>query len=68
MIVSARKARGGVGVQIALGFMLAFIFIIFVITSRSLAQVGDIAPQIAAWIPTFVFTGIGALLYRYVPR
>ncbi|MFD1187081.1 LptF/LptG family permease [Pontibacter rugosus] len=68
VIVSARKARGGVGVQIALGFMLAFIFIIFVITSRSLAQVGDIAPQIAAWIPTFVFTGIGALLYRYVPR
>ncbi|TPE40629.1 LptF/LptG family permease [Pontibacter mangrovi] len=68
VIVSARKARGGVGFQIALGFLLAFIFIIFVITSRSLAQVGDIAPQIAAWIPTIVFTGIGFLLYRYVPR
>ncbi|WP_299759826.1 LptF/LptG family permease [uncultured Pontibacter sp.] len=68
VIVSARKARGGVGFQIALGFLLAFIFIIFVITSRSLAQVGDIAPQIAAWIPTFVFTGIGFLLYRYIPR
>lgn len=68
VIVSARKARGGVGFQIALGFFLAFIFIIFVITSRSLAQVGDIAPQIAAWIPTIVFTGIGFLLYRYVPR
>lgn len=68
VIVSARKARGGVGVQIALGFFLAFIFIIFVITSRTLAQVGDLAPAIAAWIPTIVFTGIGFLLYRYVPR
>ncbi|PRY13206.1 lipopolysaccharide export system permease protein [Pontibacter ummariensis] len=68
VIVSARKARGGVGFQIALGFFLAFIFIIFVITSRSLAQVGDIPPQIAAWVPTIVFTGIGFLLYRYVPR
>lgn len=68
VIVSARKARGGVGFQIALGFLLAFIFIIFVITSRSLAQVGDIAPQIAAWIPILVFTGIGFVLYRYVPR
>ena len=68
VIMSARKARGGVGFQIALGFFLAFIFIIFVITSRSLAQVGDVDPKIAAWIPTMVFTGIGALLYRYVPR
>lgn len=68
VIVSARKARGGVGVQIALGFFLAFVFIVFVITSRSLAQVGDIPPSIAAWIPTIVFTGIGFLLYRYIPR
>ncbi len=68
VIVSARKARGGVGVQIALGFFLAFVFIVFVITSRSLAQVGDIPPHIAAWIPTIVFTGIGFLLYRYIPR
>lgn len=68
VIMSARKARGGVGFQIALGFFLAFVFIIFVIASRSLAQVGDIAPQIAAWIPTIIFTGIGFLLYRYVPR
>ncbi len=68
VIVSARKARGGVGFQIALGFFLAFIFIIFVITSRSLAQVGDIDPAIAAWIPTIIFTGIGFLLYRYIPR
>ncbi len=68
VIVSARKARGGVGFQIALGFFLAFIFIIFVITSRSLAQVGDVDPSVAAWIPTIVFSGIGFLLYRYVPR
>ncbi|MCC9166069.1 LptF/LptG family permease [Pontibacter harenae] len=68
VIVSARKARGGVGFQIALGFFLAFVFIIFVITSRSLAQVGDLDPMIAAWIPTTIFTGIGFILYRYIPR
>jgi lipopolysaccharide export system permease protein len=68
VIVSARKARGGVGFQIALGFFLAFVFIIFVITSRSLAQVGDLEPQYAAWVPSIIFTGIGFLLYRYIPR
>ncbi|WP_187264380.1 LptF/LptG family permease [Pontibacter beigongshangensis] len=68
VIMSARKARGGVGVQIALGFVLAFVFIIFVIASRSLAQVGNMDPMIAAWIPTVIFTGIGFILYRYIPR
>ncbi len=68
VILSARKARGGVGLQIALGFFLAFVFIIFVIASRSFAQVGDIDPKYAAWIPTTIFTGIGFLLYRYIPR
>ena len=68
VIVSARKARGGVGLQIALGFALAFLFIIFVIMSRGFAQVGTMSPMLAAWMPTLVFSGIGALLYNTVPR
>jgi lipopolysaccharide export system permease protein len=68
VIVSSRKARGGVGFQIALGFILAFIFIIFVIMSRSLAQVGDVPPMLAAWIPSLVFSFIGVILYKTVPR
>lgn len=68
VILSARKARGGVGFQIALGFILAFIFIIFVIMSRSMAQVGSVPPVLAAWIPSLVFSLIGAVLYKTVPR
>lgn len=68
VILSSRKARGGVGFQIALGFILAFIFIIFVIMSRSLAQVGDVSPMLAAWIPSLVFSVIGLVLYKTVPR
>src|SRR5690606_17449091 len=68
VILSSRKVRGGVGLQIALGFILAFIFIIFVMMSRSLASVGGIPPQLAAFVPLFVFTIIGIVLYRTVPR
>ncbi|AMM50336.1 permease [Rufibacter sp. DG15C] len=68
VILSSRKVRGGVGFQIALGFILAFIFIIFVMMSRSLAQVGGIPPQLAAWIPLAVFSVIGVVLYKTVPR
>jgi len=68
VIMSARKSRAGVGGQIALGFVLAFVFIIFVILSRNFAQVGDLSPMLAAWIPSIIFTGIGLVLYRIVPR
>ena len=66
--VSARKARGGAGFQIALGFLLAFIYIIFFIFSRTSAEAGSIAPIIAIWIPNFIFTIIGLAIYQTVPR
>ena len=68
VIVSSRKARGGTGLQIALGFILSFIFIIFVITSRGIAEGGVISPIVAVWIPNVVFSGISLLMYRYMPR
>lgn len=66
--VSARKARGGAGFQIALGFLLAFVYIIFFIFSRTSAEAGSISPIIAIWIPNIIFTIIGLLIYRTVPR
>ncbi len=68
VILSSRKRRGGIGLQVALGFTLAFIFIIFVILSRSFAQVGDVSPLLASWIPSIIFTFIGIILYKTVPR
>ncbi|RZK29720.1 MAG: YjgP/YjgQ family permease [Hymenobacter sp.] len=68
VVLSARKSRAGVGGQIALGFVLAFVFIIFVMLSRNLASVGSVPPIVAAWIPGFVFSTIGLFLYRVVPK
>lgn len=68
VIMSARKSRNGVGGQIALGFVLAFIYIGFVILSRNLALVGGIPPMLSAWVPNMVFTTIGLVLYRFIPR
>ena len=67
-IIAGRKTREGAGLQIAIGFLLAFVYILFFLTSKSIAQGGAISPYLAPWIPNFVFMGIGALLFRYVPR
>jgi lipopolysaccharide export system permease protein len=68
LIVSARKARGGAGFQIALGFLIAFIYIIFFIFTRSIAEVGGMNPALAVWIPNLIFAGVGLVMYKTVPR
>lgn len=68
VIVSARKSRGGTGFQIALGFSLAFIFIIFFTMTRTFAETGSLSPLLAAWLPNTVFGVISLIMYKYVPR
>ena len=67
-IVSSRKTRGGAAYQIAFGFVLAFVYIIFVILSRTLAGAGGISPLLAAWLPNLTFTAIAFYLYWTVPK
>ncbi|MDX2188792.1 MAG: LptF/LptG family permease [Bacteroidota bacterium] len=68
VIVSARKSRGGVGLQIALGFLMAFVYVIFVIIGRNIANVGTIDPSLSAWIPNIVFALIGLVMYIRLPK
>lgn len=68
VIVSSRKSRGGTGLQIALGFMLSFVLIVFVMLFRTFAETGDIPPQISVWIPNILFGGLSLIMYRYMPR
>ncbi|HRH36212.1 MAG TPA: LptF/LptG family permease, partial [Catalimonadaceae bacterium] len=68
VILSSRKTREGAGFQIAMGFVLAFIYIIFYITSRTVAQAGSLDPILACWLPNLVFTAIGIVLYKSVPK
>jgi len=68
VIVSSRKSRGGTGLQIAVGFFLSFIFILFFTLFRTFAEAGSTPPQISVWIPNIVFAIISLGMYKYVPR
>jgi len=68
VIVSSKKNRGGTGYQIAVGFALSFIFILFFMMFRTFAEAGSMPPQISVWIPTIIFGIISAFMYKYVPR
>lgn len=68
VIMSARKTRGGSGFQIAMGFLLAFVYIILFLLSRTFAETGAEYPILAVWIPNLVFAVTGMILYKTVPR
>ncbi len=68
VIVASRKSRGGTGPQIALGFLLSFVFILFFTLFRTFAENGSLPPIISVWIPNVIFGAISLMMYKYVPR
>jgi lipopolysaccharide export system permease protein len=67
-IVAGRKVRGGSGLHLAIGFMLAALFIITDRFSTIFSTKGSLPPLLAAWIPNAIFIGVVILLYRKAPK
>lgn len=61
--LSSRKRRGGIGLNIALGILLAFSYIMFMQVSTVLSTNADLPPIIAVWVPNIIFGVIGIFLY-----
>ena len=62
--VSSMKRRGGMGVNLAVGISLAFLFIFFDKVLGTLANQSDFPPVIAVWFPNVSF-GILAIYLLY---
>lgn len=60
------KKRGGLGLNLALGILIAFIYIFGNEASKVLASVGDLSPLLATWISNIVFGIVTA--YFYIKR
>lgn len=64
MTLSAHKRRGGTGVNIGIGLVLSFSYILFTTVTASFAVSGVTSPMVAEWIPNIVFSIIAIVLYR----
>ena len=58
--IASRKVRGGIGMHIAIGFIIGFSFVLFMQVSTTFAIGGFVSPLLAVWIPNILF-GIVAL-------
>ena len=66
--VSSRKLRGGIGMQIAIGVVISFSYILFQQFSKQFAIGGLLPVMLAVWLPNLIFLVIAFLLFRLAPR
>ncbi|MBR7012309.1 MAG: LptF/LptG family permease [Muribaculaceae bacterium] len=66
--LSSRKVRGGIGLNIGLGLLLSFSYILFMTVTSTFAVSGYTSPRVAMWIPNFVYIIIAAILYYRASR
>ena len=66
--VSSRKMKGGMGLNIGIGLLLSFSYILFMQISSSFAISGLVTPFVAVWIPNMVYALIAVYLYFKAPR
>ncbi len=66
--VSSFKRRGGMGVNLAFGIALGFIFIFFDKIFAVMVNKSDFSPFFGAWLPIFIFGALAILLLRRAKR
>jgi len=66
--VSSRKVRGGIGLQIAIGVIISFTYILFVQFSSQFAIGGLLPVQLAVWLPNILFVFVAIWLFRMAPK
>jgi lipopolysaccharide export system permease protein len=67
-IISTRKVRGGSGLLLALGLVMAALFVIMDKFSVTFATKGNFSPLLAAWMPNFIFCFVAIYLYWKAPK
>ena len=68
VVIASRKTRGGSGMHLAMGIIIAALFIISDRFSTVFATKGSLPPMLAAWLPNIFFTIVAYLLYRRTPK
>jgi lipopolysaccharide export system permease protein len=67
-VIATRKGRGGSGLLLAVGLVMAAVFVIMDKFSITFATKGNFSPMLAAWTPNIIFSVVAAWLYWKAPK
>ncbi len=68
MALTSRKVRGGMGMHLGLGLLLAFSYILLMQVSVVFSTQGNLSPSIGVWIPNIVYLVIALYLLKKAPK
>jgi len=66
--LASRKVKGGLGLHLGLGILIAFSYIMFMQIATVFAISGSVPPSVAVWIPNLLFGGLATYLYSRAIR
>jgi lipopolysaccharide export system permease protein len=68
VVIASRKIRGGSGMHMALGIIIAALFIMSDRFSTVFATKSNFPPLLAAWMPNIVFAIVAYYMYKRTPK
>ncbi len=66
--VAARKTRGGSGLNLAIGIVMAASFVVMDKFSTVFSTKGNLHPMLAAWLPNIIYSLAAFVLYKRAPK
>ena len=66
--IGSRKIRGGAGIQLSVGLLISFGYILFMQISTTFATNSNLLPVISVWIPNIIFILIAIFLVKITPK
>ena len=66
--IASRKVRGGIGLHLMMGIVIAVLYILAMKVTSVYATNRGLEPWLAVWIPNFLFLLFGMYIYRVAPK
>ena len=66
--IASRKMKGGVGIHLGVGILIAFTYILFMQVSTTFATNSNLAPALAVWIPNLCYMLLAGILLYKAPK
>ena len=68
LTVASRKRRGGIGLNLGVGLLISFTYLIVIQFFSAYGSSGTMAPLLAVSLPNIIFGGVAFVMYKFAQK